>query len=76
MPRSGRISRTIQSSRFIDTGHIRVAVHDGTAILTGAVDNWSELAADTESAWKGGATWVVNDLELETDESGQNHESR
>ena len=32
------------------------------------------VAAATESAWRGGATWVVNDLELRTEASGQDRE--
>lgn len=68
-----RIRDELHSSRLVDPDDVTVAVHDGTAILTGRVDNWSELAAATESAWRG-ATWVVNDLELPAEGSGQDSE--
>lgn len=49
-------------SPFVDGGDITVEVDDGTAILTGHVDSWSEYASATENAREGGATWVENEL--------------
>lgn len=53
-------------SPFIDAGEITVAVADGVATLTGAVDSWSEWYAASENAYEGGARRVVNQIEVES----------
>lgn len=62
------ISRDIQTelvwSPFVDAKEVRVEVRDGTAILTGAVDSWRELASATENALEGGAIAVDNKLSV------------
>lgn len=54
-------------SPFVDADEVTVTVEDGVATLTGKVDSWSEKRAATENAYEGGATWVYNNLGIETD---------
>ena len=54
-------------SPFVDSDEVTVTVEDGVATLTGMVDSWSEKRAATENAYEGGATWVHNNLGIETD---------
>jgi osmotically-inducible protein OsmY len=49
---------------FVDAGEVNVTVDHGVATLTGAVDTWAERDAATDDAYKGGATWVENDLRV------------
>ncbi len=46
-----------------------VSVVNARATLTGEVDSLSEWLAAAESAWEGGAIWVVNDLEIDRGKS-------
>jgi osmotically-inducible protein OsmY len=59
------IEAEIWWSPFIDTGEVAVAVADGVATLTGAVDSRSEWYAASENAYEGGAIRVVNQIEVE-----------
>jgi osmotically-inducible protein OsmY len=52
-------------SPFIDSDNVSVAVDNGVATLTGTVDTWSQRGAALENAYEGGATWVINDLDVE-----------
>jgi osmotically-inducible protein OsmY len=52
-------------SPFVDEDEVNVSVDAGTATLTGTVDSWSERDAATENAYEGGATWVINNLNVE-----------
>jgi osmotically-inducible protein OsmY len=52
-------------SPFVDSDEVQVSVDDGVATLTGIVDSWSEREAARENAYEGGATWVINDLDVE-----------
>ena len=49
-------------SPFVDSDDVKVSVDEGRAILTGAVDSWSEYHAASENALEGGAVWVTNNL--------------
>ncbi len=49
-------------SLFVNDEDIHVAVDDGIVTLTGKVDNWSELNAAEQNAFKGGAKDVINRL--------------
>jgi len=51
-------------SPFVDSDEVTVEVENGVATLTGSVDTWSERSAARENAYEGGATWVVNDLNV------------
>lgn len=55
-------------SPFVDSDDVAVTVVSGQATLTGEVDSWAEWRAASENAWEGGATWVVNKLEVSSDE--------
>jgi osmotically-inducible protein OsmY len=52
-------------SPFVDSDDVDVSVENGTATLEGTVDSWSERSAATENAYEGGATWVINNLDVE-----------
>ena len=52
-------------SPFVDANQVQVAVEDGIATLRGTVDTWSERTAAVNNAYEGGASSVVNDLEVE-----------
>jgi osmotically-inducible protein OsmY len=52
-------------SPFVDSDEVQVSVDDGVATLTGTVESWSEREAARENAYEGGATWVINDLDVE-----------
>jgi osmotically-inducible protein OsmY len=52
-------------SPFVEEDEVNVSVDNGTATLTGTVDSWSERDAATENAYEGGATWVINNLEVD-----------
>lgn len=53
-------------SPYINSDEVTVTVDDGVATLTGTVDTWSERAAAQRNAFEGGATWVDNDIVVET----------
>lgn len=51
-------------SPFVDSDDISVVVSDGIATLTGTVETWAERKVATENALEGGATSVVNRLNV------------
>lgn len=51
-------------SPFVDSDDVTVTVDNGTATLTGTVESWSERQAAVDNAYQGGATWVVNNLDV------------
>lgn len=53
-------------SPFVDSDEVTVEVDTGVATLTGTVDSWMERGAAQENAYEGGATFVRNDLEVES----------
>lgn len=60
----GRIITGLRWSPFVDSDEIDVTVEQGTAILTGVVDSWTECVIAEENAYEGGAKNVVNKLKL------------
>jgi len=59
-------------SPFVNTFEVDVGVENGVATLTGSVDSWSEWRAARRNAYEGGATKVINRLEIDPqDESVQ-----
>lgn len=53
-------------SPFVNEDDVEVVVNNGRAELTGEVDSWSEYSAAARNAYEGGATWVDNDLQVDT----------
>ncbi len=51
-------------SPFVDRDEITVAVHDGVAILTGKIGGWVAYGEAQRDAYKGGASSVINRLEV------------
>lgn len=51
-------------SPFVDSDDVNVTVENGTATLTGTVETWSEYWSARENAYEGGATWVINELNV------------
>jgi len=51
-------------SPFVDRDDIKLKVHDGVAILTGTVDGWLAYGEAQRDAYKGGATFVINRLQV------------
>jgi osmotically-inducible protein OsmY len=51
-------------SPFVDADEVKVSVENGTATLTGTVDNWNEFHAAGENAREGGASSVSNRLKV------------
>ena len=51
-------------STLVDGESVQVAVNNGVATLTGAVDSWREYDAAAANAWEGGARDVVNNLKI------------
>ena len=51
-------------SPFVDADQVTVTVNDGTAVLTGTVDSWSEYYAAADNAYQGGAVYVDNELSV------------
>jgi osmotically-inducible protein OsmY len=52
-------------SPYVDSGDVAVAVEDGVATLTGTVGSWFEYHTAMENALEGGATQVINRLDVE-----------
>ena len=52
-------------SPFVDEDEVQVAVDNRIATLTGTVDTWNEYFAAAENAREGGATGVINKLNVE-----------
>jgi len=51
-------------SPFVDEEQIEVSVDDGVATLRGMVDSRAERSSAEANAFDGGATWVVNRLDV------------
>jgi len=51
-------------SPFVDSDGITVAVYQGVATLSGAVDTWAESNIAEENAREGGAVQVINELDI------------
>jgi osmotically-inducible protein OsmY len=51
-------------SPFVDQDEVKVSVDNGVATLTGTVDSWNEFYSATENAREGGATSVINKLNV------------
>ena len=51
-------------SPFVDEDEVQVSVDNGTATLTGTVDDWNEFYSAAENAREGGATSVINKLKV------------
>lgn len=51
-------------SPYVDADEVTVTVAGGIATLTGTVDSVAERRAAAQNAFQGGATWVVNKLEV------------
>ena len=49
---------------FLNATEVRVAVDNGIVTLTGTVDSWLESGAAEDSALKGGASKVINNLKV------------
>lgn len=60
------INNQLWWSPFVGADEVNVTVIDGVATLTGTVDSLSESRAATENAYEGGAVWVRNKLEVES----------
>lgn len=59
------IAAELRWSPYVDSDDVKVSVHDGVATLNGVVDSWSEYNAATENAIDGGASKVINRLNVE-----------
>jgi osmotically-inducible protein OsmY len=59
------IEQELAWSPFVDADEISVAVNNGVATLTGAVDSVAERQAAVENAFEGGAAGVRNQIEIE-----------
>ena len=51
-------------SPFVDEDEVKVSVDNGTATLTGTVDDWNEFFSASENAREGGASSVINKLKV------------
>ncbi|HTR35776.1 MAG TPA: BON domain-containing protein [Bryobacteraceae bacterium] len=51
-------------SPFVDRDDIKLTVHNGVATLTGKVDGWIAYGEAQRDAYKGGASFVVNRLQV------------
>lgn len=51
-------------SPFVDRDDIKLTVHDGVATLTGTVDGWIAYGEAQRDVFKGGATDVINRLQV------------
>ncbi len=51
-------------SPFVDSNDVNVSVEQGIATLTGTVDSPAQMEAARENAFEGGATWVINRLDI------------
>ena len=51
-------------SPFVDAEEVNVSVDNGTATLTGTVDDWNEFYSASDNAREGGATSVINKLKV------------
>jgi osmotically-inducible protein OsmY len=51
-------------SPFVDQNQVNVSVDNGVATLKGTVDTYAERESARENAYEGGATWVVDKMEI------------
>jgi len=51
-------------STRVDVADVEIEVRGGVAVLRGTVDTWTERRAATENALEGGATRVINELDV------------
>lgn len=58
------IEEQMSWSPFVDTGNVDVEVDGGVATLKGEVDSWVEYNSAIKTAYKGGAVYVDNELEV------------
>lgn len=61
-----QIVNELRWSPFVDSNDVAVSVQNGVATLTGAVDSAAESRAAQENAFEGGATGVINRLQVES----------
>ena len=54
-------------SPFVDNDDVDISVDNGQVVLTGTVDTWAEQEAAEQNAFEGGATSVINNLEVRYD---------
>jgi osmotically-inducible protein OsmY len=59
------IAAELRWSPYVDSDDVKVSVHEGVATLNGEVDSWSEYNAAMENALDGGASRVINRLNVE-----------
>lgn len=59
------IAAELRWSPYVDRDEVKVSVHEGVATLNGEVDSWSEYNAAMENALDGGASKVINHLNVE-----------
>lgn len=62
------IGAALQGSPHLAEDEISVTVAGGKAFLRGEVDSWSEWRLARHKALQGGASWVVNNLKVDTEE--------
>jgi osmotically-inducible protein OsmY len=60
-----QIERQMTLSPFVDGQGVTVVVRNGTAVLSGRVDDWSSHGGATENAFEGGALVVRNLLKVD-----------
>jgi osmotically-inducible protein OsmY len=63
---AAEIEDELRWSPFVDADEVDVSVHNGVATLTGTVDSIAESSAARENAFEGGASGVINQLEIES----------
>lgn len=59
------IAAELRWSPYVDSDDVKVSVHEGVATLNGEVDSWAEYNAAMENALDGGASKVINHLNVE-----------
>ncbi|HVM61098.1 MAG TPA: BON domain-containing protein [Verrucomicrobiae bacterium] len=58
------VERAFFWSPFVDRDDIKLTVHDGVVTLRGTVDGWIAYGEAQRDAYKGGATFVINRLQV------------
>lgn len=54
-------------SPFVDSDEVHLSVENGVATLTGTVETDIERQAAVDNAYEGGATWVIDKIDVEFD---------
>jgi osmotically-inducible protein OsmY len=54
-------------SPFVDSDEVNLSVSNGVATLTGTVETDAERQAAVDNAYEGGATWVIDKIDVEFD---------